>query len=242
MNEQLELLQKACDEIGAKIAVNENGEMSATLNGEKPRNLLVRVIEDINAPLTARVIKNKDKTFDIIIANIPDFRSIYEKDAIISDFIQKYFSSAYVRKLVSLPNTTKIVDLLTPQNSGGFVANPITKPFNDLCKALAITLKKVFPLKATIINANAVKTFLVDENTANLLLGDTIAKGEKVSASKYINALLKWHTQSDNENAVNIAHKVHFTANDYKAFAVESLSKSQNREIAASVDEAELDF
>ena len=106
------------------------------------------------------------------------------------EFVEKYFLSNNIRKLLTLPNLSNIVDILTPQNGGNAQANPLSKPFNALVKALVVSLKANMPAKASLINEKTIKTFLADLQTANQFLGQSQVMGKSVAVADYIKALI----------------------------------------------------
>lgn len=242
LNEQIKLLNETGKADGVIVEVDGNGQLIAKVGDKVAKSVQIRIIEDVEAPLTIRLIKDKQGGIDVVYSNIPSASDVLARGGVCAEFVEKYFSSSYVRKLISLPAITKLAELLAPNNGGGSVANPITKPFNALCKALAISLKKQFPTKAGIISAAAVKTYLIDGNTANITLGKCHIKGKDVSAADFIMALMKWHCTSENPNAVNFANAVSFAPADYVQYAIDSAAKIATKEVEQSIDESELDI
>lgn len=226
-----------------KVAVDDNGNLTATVAGEKAKSVSVRVIDGFsNRQLSCRLIKDKQGKFDVLYTNIPDVMEVAGLGDICREFVEKYFLSNYIRKLLTLPNLSNIVDILTPQNGGNAQANPLSKPFNALVKALVVSLKANMPAKASLINEKTIKTFLADLQTANLILGQTQVKGKSVTVADYIRALIKWHCEKASPNAVNFAHGVTFTPDDYIGYAVALAAKAVDRKVETSIDEDDLDI
>lgn len=225
------------------VDTDDNGNLIATVAGEKAKSVAVRVIDGIsNRQLSCRLIKDKQGKYDVLYTNIPDVMEVAGLSDICREFVEKYFLSNYIRKLLTLPNLNNIVDILTPQNGGNAQANPLSKPFNALVKALVVSLKANMPAKASLINEKTVKTFLADLQTANLILGNTQVKGKGVAVADYIRALIKWHSEKQSPNAVNFAHGVTFTPDDYIGYAVALAAKAVDRKVETSIDEDDLDI
>ena len=226
-----------------KVAADDNGNLTATVAGEKAKSVSVRVIDGIsNRQLSCRLIKDKQGKFDVLYTNIPDVMEVAGLSDICREFVEKYFLSNYIRKLLTLPNLSNIVDILTPQNGGNAQSNPLSKPFNALVKALVVSLKANMPAKASLINEKTIKTFLADLQTSNLILGQTQVKGKSVAVADYIRALIRWHCEKQSPNAVNYAHGVTFTPDDYIGYAVALAAKAVDRKVETSIDEDDLDI
>lgn len=226
-----------------RVAVDDNGNLTATVAGESAKSVSVRVIEGFsNRQLSCRLIKDKQGKYDVLYTNIPDVMEVAGLNDICHEFVEKYFLSNYIRKLFTLPNLNNIVDILTPQNGGNAQANPLSKPFNALVKALVVSLKANMPAKASLINEKTVKTFLADLQAANLILGNTTVKGKSVAVADYIKALIKWHCEKHSPNAVNFAHGVTFSLDDYISYAVALAAKAVDRKVETSIDEDDLDI
>lgn len=225
------------------VNADDNGNLTATVAGEKAKSVSVRVIDGFsNRQLSCRLIKDKQGKYDVLYTNIPDVMEVAGLSDICREFVEKYFLSNYIRKLLTLPNLNNIVDILTPQNGGNAQANPLSKPFNALVKALVVSLKANMPAKASLINEKTVKTFLADLQAANLILGNTQVKGKNVAVSDYIRALIKWHCEKPSPNAVNYAHGVQFTPDDYIGYAIALAAKAVDRKVETSIDEDDLDI
>lgn len=225
------------------VDTDDNGNLIATVAGEKAKSVAVRVIDGIsNRQLSCRLIKDKQGKYDVLYTNIPDVMEVAGLSDICREFVEKYFLSNYIRKLLTLPNLNNIVDILTPQNGGNTQANPLSKPFNALVKALVVSLKANMPAKASLINEKTVKTFLADLQAANLILGNTTVKGKTAAVADYIRALIKWHCEKQSPNAVNFAHGVTFTPDDYIGYAVALAAKAVDRKVETSIDEDDLDI
>ena len=225
------------------VDADDNGNLTATVAGEKAKSVSVRVIDGFsNRNLSCRLIKDKQGKYDVLYTNIPDVMEVAGLNDICREFVEKYFLSNYIRKLLTLPNLNNIVDILTPQNGGNAQANPLSKPFNALVKALVVSLKANMPAKASLINEKTIKTFLADLQTANLILGQTQVKGKNVAVADYIRALIKWHCEKPSPNAVNFAHGVTFTPDDYIGYAVALAAKAVDRKVETSIDENDLDI
>ena len=225
------------------VAADDKGNLTATVAGTPAKSVSVRVIDGIsNRQLSCRLIKDKQGKYDVLYTNIPDVMEVAGLSDICREFVEKYFLSNYIRKLLTLPNLNNIVDILTPQNGGNTQANPLSKPFNALVKALVVSLKANMPAKASLINEKTVKTFLADLQAANLILGNTTVKGKSVAVADYIQALIKWHCGKQSPNAVNFAHGVSFSPNDYIGYAVALAAKAVDRKVETSIDEDDLDL
>lgn len=225
------------------VDADDNGNLTATVAGEKAKSVSVRVIDGFsNRQLSCRLIKDKQGKYDVLYTNIPDVMEVAGLSDVCREFVEKYFLSNYIRKLLTLPNLSNIVDILTPQNGGNAQANPLSKPFNALVKALVVSLKANMPAKASLINEKTVKTFLADLQAANLILGNTQVKGKNVAVADYIRALIKWHCEKPSPNAVNFAHGVQFTPDDYISYAVALSAKAVDRKVETSIDEDDLDI
>lgn len=225
------------------VNADDNGNLTATVAGEKAKSVSVRVIDGFsNRQLSCRLIKDKQGKYDVLYTNIPDVMEVAGLSDICREFVEKYFLSNYIRKLLTLPNLNNIVDILTPQNGGNAQANPLSKPFNALVKALVVSLKANMPAKASLINEKTVKTFLADLQAANLILGNTQVKGKNVAVADYIRALIKWHCEKPSPNAVNFAHGVQFTPDDYIGYAIALAAKAVDRKVETSIDEDDLDI
>lgn len=226
-----------------KVFIDENKNLIATVAGEPAKSVSVRIIDGFsNRELSCRLIKDKQGKYDILFTNLPDVSEVIGLNDICREFVDKYFLSNYIRKLLTLPNLSNIVDILTPQNGGNAQANPLSKPFNALVKALVVSLKANMPAKASLINEKTVKTFLADLQAANLILGNTTVKGKSVAVADYIKALIKWHCEKQSPNAVNFAHGVQFTTDDYIGYAVALAAKAVDRKVETSIDEDDLDI
>lgn len=226
-----------------RVAVNDSGNLVATVAGESAKSVSVRVIDGFtNRNLSCRLIKDKAGKYDVLFSNLPDVAEVIQLNDACREFVEKYFLSNYIRKLLTLPNLTNITDILTPQNGGNAQANPLSKPFNALVKALVVSLKANMPAKASLINEKTIKTFLADLQTANLILGNTTVKGKSVAVADYIKALIKWHCEKESPNAVNFAHGVTFTPDDYISYAVALAAKAVDRKVETSIDEDDLDI
>lgn len=226
-----------------QVIENTDGNLSATVAGAQAKSLSIRLIDGFtNKELSCRLIKDKQGKYDVLFTNIPDVMEVAGLNDICRAFVEKYFLSNYIRKLLTLPNLNNIVDILTPQNGGNAQANPLSKPFNALVKALVVSLKANMPAKASLINEKTVKTFLADLQAANLILGQTQVKGKAVAVSDYIRALIKWHCEKQSPNAVNFAHGVTFTPEDYISYAVALAAKAVDRRVETSIDEDDLDI
>lgn len=235
------------NKIGAADAVqvieNADGNLSATVAGAQSKSLSIRLIDGFtNKELSCRLIKDKQGKYDVLFTNLPDVMEVAGLNDICREFVDKYFMSNYIRKLLTLPNLTNITDILTPQNGGNAQANPLSKPFNALVKALVVSLKANMPAKASLINEKTVKTFLADLQAANLILGQTQVKGKAVAVADYIRALIKWHCEKQSPNAVNFAHDVQFKPEDYISYAVALAAKAVDRRVETSIDEDDLDI
>lgn len=234
------------NKIGAGDAVRvaaDNGNLVATVAGEAAKSVSVRVVDGFsNRNLSCRLIKDKQGKYDVLFTNIPDVSEVIGLNDVCKEFVDKYFLSNYIRKLLTLPNLSNITDILTPQNGGNAQANPLSKPFNALVKALVVSLKANMPAKASLINEKTVKTFLADLQAANLILGNTTVKGKSVAVADYIKALIKWHCEKPSPNAVNYAHGVSFTLDDYISYAVALAAKAVDRKVETSIDEDDLDI
>ena len=244
--EKEEILQEL-NKIGAADAIrvteDNNGNLIASVAGESAKSVSVRVIDGFsNRSLSCRLIKDKQGKYDVLYTNIPDVMEVAGLNDICREFVEKYFLSNYIRKLLTLPNLNNIVDILTPQNGGNAQANPLSRPFNALIKALVVSLKANMPAKASLINEKTVKTFLADLQAANLILGNTTVKGKSVAVADYIKALIKWHCEKESPNAVNFAHGVTFSLNDYISYAVALAAKAVDRKVETSIDEDDLDI
>lgn len=226
-----------------RVASDDSGNLTATVAGEAAKSVSVRVIDGFsNRSLSCRLIKDKQGKYDVLFTNLPDVSEVIGLNDICREFVDKYFLSNYIRKLLTLPNLANITDILTPQNGGNAQANPLSKPFNALVKALVVSLKANMPAKASLINEKTVKTFLADLHTANLILGNTTVKGKTVSVADYIRALIKWHCEKQSPNAVNFAHGVTFSLDDYISYAVALAAKAVDRKVETSIDEDDLDI
>lgn len=226
-----------------RVAADDSGNLVATVAGEAAKSVSVRVIDGIsNRNLSCRLIKDKQGKYDVLFTNIPDVSEVISLNDVCKEFIDKYFLSNYIRKLLTLPNLNNITDILTPQNGGNAQANPLSKPFNALVKALVVSLKANMPAKASLINEKTVKTFLADLQAANLILGNTTVKGKSVAVADYIKALIKWHCEKQSPNAVNFAHGVTFAPDDYISYAVALAAKAVDRKVETSIDEDDLDI
>ena len=244
--EKEEILQEL-NKIGADDSVhvieNTDGSLSANVAGTPAKSLSIRLIDGFsNRNLSCRLIKDKQGKFDVLYTNIPDVMEVAGLNDACREFVEKYFLSNYIRKLLTLPNLSNITDILTPQNGGNAQANPLSKPFNALVKALVVSLKANMPAKASLINEKTVKTFLADLQAANLILGQTQVKGKSVAVADYIKALIKWHCEKQSPNAVNFAHGVTFTLDDYIGYAVALAAKAVDRHVETSIDENDLDI
>ena len=119
------------------VDADDNGNLTATVAGEKAKSVSVRVIDGFsNRNLSCRLIKDKQGKYDVLYTNIPDVMEVAGLNDICREFVEKYFLSNYIRKLLTLPNLNNIVDILTPQNGGNAQANPLSKPFNALVKVV----------------------------------------------------------------------------------------------------------
>jgi hypothetical protein len=174
-----------------------DNEGNVTINGNAI-NCTIRIIDDINGTLEARLIKAKNKANadSILICNVPDVRDVINKGGICLDFVQKYFASAYACKLRNLPNVSKIVDLLTPQAGGGFTANPLTKAFNDLAKITIAKLRVKFPTKARLLSEKAFSGYLLNPSILDFVLGKVVITGKDgnqktLTASEYFTAIAR---------------------------------------------------
>lgn len=226
-----------------RVAVDDSGNLVATVAGEPAKSVSVRVIDGFsNRDLSCRLIKDKQGKYDVLFTNLPDVAEVISLNDICKEFVDKYFLSNYIRKLLTLPNLSNITDILTPQNGGNAQANPLSKPFNALVKALVVSLKANMPAKASLINEKTVKTFLADLQAANLILGNTTVKGKSVAVADYIKALIKWHCEKQSPNAVNFAHGVTFSLDDYIGYAVALAAKAVDRKVETSIDEDDLDI
>lgn len=241
--ELLNELNKISTGDAVHVNADDNGNLTATVAGEKAKSVSVRVIDGFsNRQLSCRLIKDKQGKYDVLYTNIPDVMEVAGLSDICREFVEKYFLSNYIRKLLTLPNLNNIVDILTPQNGGNAQANPLSKPFNALVKALVVSLKANMPAKASLINEKTVKTFLADLQAANLILGNTQVKGKNVAVADYIRALIKWHCEKLSPNAVNFAHGVQFTPDDYIGYAIALAAKAVDRKVETSIDEDDLDI
>lgn len=226
-----------------RVTADDSGNLVATVAGEAAKSVSVRVIDGFsNRNLSCRLIKDKQGKYDVLFTNIPDVSEVISLNDVCKEFVDKYFLSNYIRKLLTLPNLNNITDILTPQNGGNAQANPLSKPFNALVKALVVSLKANMPAKASLINEKTVKTFLADLQAANLILGNTTVKGKSVAVADYIKALIKWHCEKQSPNAVNFAHGVTFTPDDYISYAVSLAAKAVDRKVETSIDEDDLDI
>lgn len=226
-----------------RVAADDSGNLVATVAGEAAKSVSVRVVDGFsNRNLSCRLIKDKQGKYDVLFTNIPDVSEVIGLNDVCKEFVDKYFLSNYIRKLLTLPNLSNITDILTPQNGGNAQANPLSKPFNALVKALVVSLKANMPAKASLINEKTVKTFLADLQAANLILGNTTVKGKSVAVADYIKALIKWHCEKQSPNAVNFAHGVTFTLDDYISYAVALAAKAVDRKVETSIDEDDLDI
>jgi hypothetical protein len=225
------------------VAEDDGGNLTATVAGAPAKSLSIRLIDGFsNRELSCRLIKDKQGRFDVLFSNLPDVVEVINLNDTCREFVEKYFLSNYIRKLLTLPNLNNITDILTPQNGGNAQANPLSKPFNALVKALVVSLKANMPAKASLINEKTIKTFLADLQTANLILGQTTVKGKAVAVADYIKALIKWHCEKESPNAVNFAHGVTFTPDDYIGYAVALAAKAVDRKVETSIDEDDLDI
>lgn len=241
--EILNELNKISSGDAVHVDADDNGNLTATVAGEKAKSVSVRVVDGFsNRQLSCRLIKDKQGKYDVLYTNIPDVMEVAGLNDICREFVEKYFLSNYIRKLLTLPNLNNIVDILTPQNGGNAQANPLSKPFNALVKALVVSLKANMPAKASLINEKTIKTFLADLQTANLILGQTQVKNKSVAVADYIRALIKWHCEKQSPNAVNFAHGVTFTPDDYISYAVALAAKAVDRKVETSIDEDDLDI
>lgn len=242
LNETIEKLNTIGKSEGVRVELDSNNQLVAFVGDKQAKSVMIRIIEDVQSDLSIRVIKDKQGGYDILYTNLPTAEDCLSRGGVCAEFVEKYFLSSYVRKLISLPAINKLADLLAPNNGGGFTANPITKPFKELCKALVISLKKAYPTKAGFINEMSVKGYISDPAMADMYLEKIRIKGKEVAASQFIIALIKWHITSDNENAVNTKCNVAFSLEQYQQFASDSLVKAATKEVSQSIDEDELDI
>lgn len=241
--EVLNELNKIGSAEAVHVAEDSNGNLTATVAGEAAKSVSVRVIDGFsNRDLSCRLIKDKQGKYDVLFSNLPDVAEVINLNDVCREFVEKYFMSNYIRKLLTLPNLNNITDILTPQNGGNAQANPLSKPFNSLVKALVVSLKANMPAKASLINEKTIKTFLADLQTANLILGNTTVKGKSVAVADYIKALIKWHCEKASPNAVNFVHGVTFSLDDYIGYAVALAAKAVDRKVETSIDEDDLDI
>lgn len=241
--EVLNELNKISADDSVRVAADDSGNLVAIVAGEPAKSVSVRLIDGIsNRQLSCRLIKDKQGKYDVLYTNIPDVMEVAGLNDVCREFVEKYFLSNYIRKLLTLPNLSNITDILTPQNGGNAQANPLSKPFNALVKALVVSLKANMPAKASLINEKTVKTFLADLQAANLILGNTTVKGKSVAVADYIKALIKWHCEKQSPNAVNFAHGVTFSPEDYIGYAVALAAKAVDRKVETSIDEDDLDI
>lgn len=223
----------------AGVSVSFDNDNITCFVGDNEATPILRYIDDVQGEFVARVIKPKKATdkMQVVFCNLPDAVTVANINKTCADFVNKYFASAYVRKLISLPNISKITDLLTAQSGAGFVADSRTKPFNALAKILVVALKAKLPSKAKLISEKAIKTFIAESDLTNLTLGTITAKNKTVNASDYINAVIKAKLPE-----VNAEFGVGLTVDDVKDFAVESLQKDNAKQVESSIDESELDI
>lgn len=244
-NEQgiLDKLNKIGAGDAVKVFIDENKNLIATVADSPAKSVAIRIIDGFsNRNLSCRLIKDKQGKYDVLFTNTPDVAEVIGLNDACREFVEKYFLSNYIRKLLTLPNLNNITDILTPQNGGNAQANPLSKPFNALIKALVVSLKANMPAKASLVNEKTVKTFLADLQAANLILGQTSVKGKSVTVADYIKALIKWHCEKQSPNAVNFAHGVSFTVDDYIGYAVALAAKAVDRHVETSIDENDLDI
>lgn len=239
----LDMLNRIGAEDAVKVKEDDAGNLVATIADVPAKSIMIRVIDGFsNRDLSCRLIKDKQGKFDVLFSNLPDVNEVLSLGGACKEFVEKYFLSNYIRKLLTLPNLNNIKDILTPQNGGNAQANPLSRPFNALVKALVVSLKANMPAKASLINEKTVKTFLADLQAANLILGQTQVKGKAVAVSDYIRALIKWHCEKESPNAVNFAHGVTFKPDDYISYAVALAAKAVDRHVETSIDENDLDI
>lgn len=235
--ETLKVMRDACLKVGlADGKLNEQGEFQAYNEKGEPLETNLRIIEDVQGELEARVIKEKKSgTISVLLCNIPKVEDIISRGGIVSEFINKYFASNYARKLINNKSITKLADLLTPQSGSTMVANPLTKPFNGIVKIVASCLKVKCPNKSKIINEQAVKLFLVEEQLCNLTCGKITVKDKEVDAYNFIVAIIK-------QQLIKNPDYVGFTLEDVLNYAVELNLKAKTQDINSNIDEDELDI
>lgn len=238
-NELKNAINAAAVAAGVSVSFNDADDSIAARVGDNAAVVITRYIDDVKGDFACRIIKPKkaSEQLQVVFCNIPSVADIAARGGVCYDFAQKYFSSAYVRKLLSLPNITKIEELLTPQSGAGFVADFRTKAFNAMAKILVVALKAKLPSKSKLISEKAIKTFIAESDLTDLTLGQVQVKEKRVNVSDYIRAIVKAKIA-----AVNAETESNLTVDDIYSFAVESLQKENSKAVESAIDEDSLDI
>ena len=90
----------------AGVSVSFDNDNITCFVGDNEATPILRYIDDVNGDFVARIIKPKKAgdRLQVVFCNLPSVLDVAKINDTCFEFCQKYFSSAFVRKLISLPN------------------------------------------------------------------------------------------------------------------------------------------